>query len=94
MKTMDKIKYTVSNNLLAAIFNGDYTIFDYSKHGNEEEQKLNGFLNDVKLFVFENYPECEHYHFTVVDGSENEFTFCEITGLYSNCTDIELIIMG
>lgn len=73
----DYFKYTISEHLLSAIVNGDYSGLD-----NDEENELNRFLSTANQYENATWDMPEH--------EDPHFAFCDVTGLRANCFDVKL----
>jgi len=73
-----KYTYTIADHFLPAIVNGDITGLE-----DNEEALLNGFLDSI-------YRENSHF---ATSSEESNFARCEVTGLHSNCVELEQIVM-
>lgn len=67
----DAYKYAVSEHLIPAIINGDYSGLD------DNEDNLLSFFLDSDIF--------ENGHWAIPDSIESSFDRCDIIGLYSDC---------
>ena len=67
----DEYEFTVSENLVPAIFNGDYSGLD------DNEDNLLSFFLDSDIF--------KNGHWGLTDNTESSFDRCDILGLYSDC---------
>lgn len=67
----DEYIYDISENLVPAIFYGDYSGLDDSEY--------EYFMHFIECDMFNNG------HWAIPDTSESEFTRCDILGLYADC---------
>lgn len=72
----DYFNYTISEHLLSAIINDDYSGLD-----NDEENELNRFLSTANLY--------KNATWDIPEGEPN-FAQCDITGLHANCFNVKL----
>ncbi len=73
----DYFNYTISEHLLSAIINDDYSGLD-----NDEENELNRFLSIANHY--------ENATWSMPEHEDPHFAQCDITGLHANCFDVKL----
>jgi hypothetical protein len=72
----DYYTYHISEHLLPALINGDYSGLDELSN---DEQYLTHFIDTLPVSG----------HFDIVEGTEN-FIRCEVTDLHANCYEVRL----
>jgi len=79
---MDNLIFTIASHYASAIVNGDYSGLE-----DHEEKELNGFLDHLMREFNSNDLQLTDYYLQ----NEPDFNRCEISNLYANCIQFNLI---
>lgn len=82
---MQVYKFTIAADFLPYIINGDATTFDYWGDFKTPEH--------IDWWLAKNTKELGSGHYSVPDDCSENFTTCDITGVYGNCVTIEYVVL-